>query len=307
MRSASLSLLRRRACLAIAVALVSPLVCAFAQESHTPEEPLPPGVKMVRAVPFAQVNGHALVADIYLPDGSAVVPGIVFIHGGGWRAGDRSQLRRQAIYMAARGMVGMAPDYRLAPANHFPAALDDARSAVTWLRQHAAENHVDPSRIGAVGSSAGGHLVAMLGVQADPSHKRSTDVQAVVAFNGIYDLAAMPVGNMVPDFVGVPCDQDAAKCKAASPIDQIAQGNRAGHAGPPFLLLHGTDDKTAPFTQATDFAAALKKAGYEVQLFTADGAPHTFWAQKKWLDPSFAAMNNFLQHTLATGHSAKER
>lgn len=81
-----------------------------------------PGVKMFRAVPFAQVNGHALVADIYLPEGSAVVPGIVFIHGRGWRAGDRSQLRRQAIYMAARGMVGMAPDYRLAPANHFPGA-----------------------------------------------------------------------------------------------------------------------------------------------------------------------------------------
>jgi acetyl esterase/lipase len=277
----------------LSVCLIASCLPLRGQDSQADDTAMPPGVKVLRAVPFAQVAGRPLLADIYLPAGAAVVPGIVFIHGGGWRAGDRTQLRRQAIYMAAHGMAGMAPDYRLAPAHPFPAALEDSRAAVAWFREHAAEYHVDPSRIAVAGSSAGGHLAAMLGVETDAKHKRPTDVAAVVAFNGIYDLNAMPASNMVSDFAGGHCAQEPAKCIAASPIDHIGKG------GPPFLLLHGTADMTAPFSQATTFAAALKKAGYSVEFFTAEGAPHTFWAQKKWIDSSFAALNAFLQRALA--------
>lgn len=256
------------------------------------------GYTIVSGVPFGKLGNAGspqLLADIYLPkdQGDGPFPGIVFIHGGGWRNGTRTQLRRQAQYMAARGMVGMAIDYRLAPAQPFPAAFDDAKQAVVWLRSHAAEYHVDSTRIAAVGSSAGGHLAALLGVHSDPRRPEPYGVQAVVSFNGIFDLAAMPPGTMVSDFLGKPCADDISLCHKASPIDQITS------AGPSFLILHGTADTTAPYSQAEAFVAALKSAHIPVELFTAQDAPHTFWTQKKWLEPSFQAMALFLKHVFS--------
>ena len=88
---------------------------------------------------------------------------MVYIHGGGWSGGERTQLRRQAAYLAARGIAGMAIDYRLSGQANYPAALEDCLDAVRWLRANAGKYGVDPARVAAAGSSAGGHLAALLG------------------------------------------------------------------------------------------------------------------------------------------------
>ena len=117
-------------------------------------------------------------------------------------------------------------------------------------------------------------------------------MQAVVAFNGIYDLASMPPSDKTSDFLGGDCADVATLCAEASPQRHI-------HAGlPPFLLLHGTADETAPYTQALNFQKALKDGNDKVELFTAPGAPHTFWGQAKWKDSSFSAMREFLTRNL---------
>ena len=256
----------------------------------------PAGFTFIQGITYRNIDGIDLVADLYLPPGVGPFPGIVFLHGGGWRNGNRLQLRRQAAYMAQHGMVGMAIEYRLAPAHPFPAALDDAKQAVVWLREHASTYHVAPSKIAAVGSSAGGHLAAMLGVEStDRSAPAGSNVQAVVAFNGIFDFAAMPPSNMVSDFLGKPCADDIAVCREASPLSH-AHPNE-----PPFLILHGTEDRTAPYAQAAAFVEKLKAAGDRAELFTATGAPHTFWAQPRWFDPSQQAMCSFLQTQLLPG------
>jgi acetyl esterase/lipase len=247
---------------------------------------------VIPAVTYASPDGVALVADIYEPRGKGPFPGIVFIHGGGWGGGTRMQLQRQAEYMAERGMVGMAIEYRLAPAHPFPAALEDSRAAVVWLREHATEYHVDKRKIAAVGSSAGGHLSAMLGVESASGHDGKADVQAVVAFNGVFDFEAMTPSTMVTDFLSKPCTENIEVCKKASPIDHVQPSE------PPFLILHGTADKTAPFSQAQAFVTKLKANGDVAEMFVAEGAPHTFWAQPKWLAASFAAMDSFLEKEL---------
>lgn len=197
-------------------------------------------------------------------------------------------------------MVGMAIDYRLAPANPFPAALADSRSGLAFLRSHAAQYHVDPKQIALVGSSAGAHLAALTATTAGESAKREPlQVQAVVAFNGIFDFAAMAPSTMVSDFLGGSCAERQVACTDASPSDHVHPGL------PPFLVLHGTADKTAPYEQARLFVSRLKASGNRVEFFSADGAPHTFWAEKKWLAPTEQAMCVFLRKTLKPGQIFK--
>lgn len=294
-----MKMLSRKTVSTVAIAWLLSSVATSAQQIVPPpivnRVPHAANYTVVPGIPYADPQGTPLLADIYLPKGQGSFPGIVFLHGGGWHNGDRTQLRRQARYMAEHGMVGMAIDYRLAPAHPFPAALNDAKEAVIWLRSHAAEYHVDSGKIAAVGSSAGAYLAAMLGVQSDLAQPgRRTNVQAVVAFNGIFDLEAMPPGTMVSDFLGKPCADAPTLCHQASPTDQISS------RGPAYLILHGTADEMAPFAQANDFVEKLKNSNAHVELFTAEGAPHTFWAEPLWREPSFEAMANFLQKVFRT-------
>ena len=260
-----------------------------------------PGESFVlhEGVTYRTVDGEALLADIYLPKGHGPFPAVIYLHGGGWRNGNRKQLRRQATLMAQKGVAGVAIEYRLAPAHPYPASLDDAKSAVRWMRQHAKEYHIDGDHIGAVGSSAGGYLAAMLGVESTPPASAGRDrgdedasVEAVVALNGVFDLSAMPPTTMISDFLGESCAATASKCAEASPVQHV----RAGL--PPFLILHGTADQTAPYSQAVAFVDRLRKTNNRAEMFVAAGAPHTFWAQPEWTKASFASMSEFLLETL---------
>lgn len=284
---------RRSACALIVtpvklLARIVPLLFALALPAlPRPARAQSPAYTMLPAVPYITRQGTPLVADIYLPKGSGPFPGVVFIHGGGWHSGERTQLRRQAIYMAEHGMVGMAIEYRLAPAHPWPAAIDDSRAAVVWFRQNASSYHVDPNRIGAVGSSAGGHLVALLGVTGEPR------LQAVVVLNGVLDFNAQPPSDMITDLFGHSCADAPQPCIGASPINHIQSG------APPFLVMHGDADQIAPYSQAVAFAKKLKGSGAHVETFTAPGGPHTFWLKPQWAERSDQLMNDFLQRQLA--------
>ncbi len=247
---------------------------------------------LLHDIPYAHPGGAELVADIYLPSGPGPFPAILFIHGGGWISGNRTQLHRQAAHMAEQGMVGMAIEYRLAPDHPFPAALDDSREALLWLRRNAATYKIDPTRIGAVGSSAGGNLVALLGVESASQPTSGTSVQAVVALNGIYDLEAMPASKMISSLLGNPCAQALDLCREASPIDHILPG------APPFLVMHGDADQTAPYSQAKAFADKLIAAHDPTEFVTVPGAPHTFWSKPQWALMSDQRMSAFLIQNL---------
>ena len=254
-----------------------------------------PAFDVVTKVVYGSPGGHELLADLYLPRGTGPFPAAVYIHGGAWSSGDRSQLRRQAARMASLGIAGMAIEYRLAPEFKYPAAIYDSKAAVRWLRTNAAKYHIDGGQIAVVGSSAGGHLAAFLGVTGnDPKWEGdvcclgvSSAVQAVVAFNPIVDLYQHKDASNAK-FLGSTCAELPARCKEASPTNYV-DGTL-----PPFLILHGTADQTAPYQQSAVMTAKMKAAGVRAELFSAEGAPHTFWAEDRWLEPSFAAMEKFL-------------
>lgn len=241
------------------------------------------------AVRFAARGAVELKADLYLPKGAGPFPAVVYIHGGGWSGGDRTQLRRQAAYLAARGVAGMAIDYRLSGEAPYPAALEDCLEAVRWLRAHAARYRIEAARVAAAGSSAGGHLAALLGLTATGSDR----LAAVAALNPVLDLPGMGGrAAMVAKFLGAPCEEKAALCREASPLYRVHA------AAPPFFIAHGTADQTVPYSQAAAMAEKLKAAGVAVELFTAESGPHTFWANPRWAAPAMKSMEEFLARRL---------
>jgi acetyl esterase/lipase len=202
-------------------------------------------------------------------------PAIVVIHGGGWLEGDKSSFASRQdgvpgniVDFAALGFVAVTINYRLSGEAPFPAALEDCKCAVRWLRAHAREYHVDPNRIGAYGNSAGGHLALLLGMlgreaglEGDgPFQNESSLVQAVVSDSGPIDLLHQyrhdRLRQVVRDFMGGPPEgEQAVAYRRASPLHQVAQGT------PPLLLIYGVADDQVPVETADQFVVALARAG----------------------------------------------
>ncbi|MFQ6090625.1 MAG: alkaline phosphatase family protein, partial [Candidatus Bipolaricaulia bacterium] len=192
-------------------------------------------VTIEREIVFATVESLPLKLDAYRPELPGPLPAIIFVHGGGWVGGDKRGMEPYARYFAERGYVGFAINYRLAPGFKFPAQIEDVKCAVRWVRQHAAEYNVDPDRIGALGTSAGGHLVGLLGVTdgseglegacGDPAI--SSRVQAVVPYFGPMDLVELFSGTAhgaqtAMKLLGTTCEASPETCRRASPIAHVS-------------------------------------------------------------------------------------
>ena len=111
---------------------------------------------------YKEIDDETLKLDAYIPEGDGPFPAILVVHGGAWRLGSKGQLAMYARSLAKRGFVCFAINYRLAPKHKSPAQTEDCRDAVRWVRQNGHKYKADPKRIGAMGYSAGGHLVSML-------------------------------------------------------------------------------------------------------------------------------------------------
>jgi pectinesterase len=272
------------------------LLAAASAWAQTAPFTVPDNVE-IQTVVYSHAGGVELKADLYLPKTGGPFPAVVYIHGGGWSSGDRTQLRRQAAHMTGKGAVGMAIEYRLAGQALFPAAVYDSKEAVRWLRASAARYRVDTSRIAAAGSSAGGHLAAFLGVTNGVAEfegqgccrEQSSSVMAVVALNPVLDLTVMSHrDSMVTKFLGKSIAEAPELYRKASPLFQVTA------RAVPMLIAHGTADETVPYAQATAMVQKMKEFGVEVELFSAPGAPHTFWAQKQWYEQGLKAFEAFL-------------
>ncbi len=260
-----------------------------------------PAVEVVRGIVFDSPQGIQLKADVYLPRGTGPFPAVVYLHGGGWSQRQRQQLRKQATHFASLGILGFAPEYRLANEAPFPASLYDAKAAVRWLRANARKYNIDPERIAAAGSSAGGNLAALLGVTNGESRYEgdgaarefSSGVRAVAIFNPVLDMTDMAHREpLVTRLLGGKCEARKELCREASPIAHVSKSSV------PFLLMSGTGDETVPYRQIEAMAGKLRASGVEVEVFTAPGAPHTFWNSPRWYDESLEAMQKFLMEHL---------
>jgi acetyl esterase/lipase len=265
-------------------------LAAFAQKAPpapnfmTKPRGVPDNVEVLQA-DIGQVGDVTLHASIACPKGpsSTPLPAVIFIHGGGWSKG--SQTGNGAFFLAGRGYFTASIEYRLSGVAKWPAQIEDCKLGVRWLRANAAKYNIDPNRIGCMGHSAGGHLVSCLGTMGDITTFDvgaypgvSSQVQAVVDTDGPIDFVGLD-----PKAVGAVVRHDGPALKAlfgttyelrpdlwkqASPIFFIQPND------PPFLVIHGDQDKSVPYSQAVEFVAALQKAGVPVQFITVKGGTH---------------------------------
>lgn len=247
-------------------------------------------IEVQKAIVYGKGGDVALKLDLARPKSEGPHPAIVFIHGGGWRAGSRGGYRAEIERAAKRGYVAVTVTYRLTQpdkngkAKHpFPAQVHDVKCAVRWLRANAKKYAVDPQRIGATGGSAGGHLSLMLGV-TDGTHKlegnggypdRSSRVQAVVNYFGPTDMAFLASSSkgaapILASFLGGGPKEAKAAYTASSPITYASKDD------PPTLTLHGAVDTLVPPSQASRFDARMKEVGAKHTTILYEGQGHGF-------------------------------
>jgi acetyl esterase/lipase len=253
--------------------------------------PVTTTVRILKDLEYGRGGDLPLYLDIYIPETPIILPmpAVVFIHGGGWRSGDKypSQVRS----LAERGFFGVSINYRLSGNATFPAAVEDCKCAVRWLRANAAEFHVDPSRIGVWGGSAGGHLSLMVGCVDESAglegnggwEKYSSRVQAVCSYYGPSDLAHMQDGDTVApvQFLGGTPAEKPEAYRLASPVTYVTPDD------PPLLIVHGDSDLVVPYTQSVTMLQAYLNLGLEVELVKILNAGHGFQpVAKKTISPT---------------------
>ena len=245
-------------------------------------------------VEYAKPAGKSLLMDLRVPDGNGPWPVILFLHSGAWITGDRTG--GPAIRQVSRGYAVASIDYRLAPEFTWPAQLDDCNEAIRWLRAHAVEYRLDPERVGVFGTSAGGHLAAVVGTTGER-------VKAVVDLYGPTDLLKLeeqklpciPLnGNasfMPPSLLmGCPIQACREKTATANPMTYVTPDD------PPFLIMHGQRDCLVPWQQSQLLYDSLHTAGVRVALYLLPTAEH---ADDQFNEPQWqAVVDQFLDSTL---------
>jgi acetyl esterase/lipase len=246
---------------------------------HAPPDPAASHRHVERT--YLTVAGRELRLDVYVPRaGPRPVPTVLFLHGGGWTQGNKEQVRRNLLPYLAAGWAAVTPDYRLAPGDLAPAAVEDAECALRWVGAHASEYGFDQRRIIVAGYSAGGHLALMLGLLPDsslfsgncPGAARPRPA-AVVSFAGITDVGELLGGAARRDFavtwIGARPDRDSV-ATVLSPLAWVRSG------GVPVITAHGEADSLVPYRQAARLHQALDRAGVPNRLVTLRRVGHSF-------------------------------
>lgn len=221
-----------------------------------------------RDIEYARPGGEPQLLDIHLPTGPGPFPAAILVHGGGFEAGDKQTYITYVFEpLAQAGFVWFSVNYRLAPAHQFPAATDDVEEAIRWVRRNAARYKVDVDRIALIGESAGGHLASYVGAHNPPTAR----VAAVVSFYGIHDFVSFSAhyqgdSAVTERFLGQRrlTAINAQAFVDASPIAHVSAQS------PPFLMIHGKQDKGVPFRQSVDMCAALAERSVPCEIVAVD-------------------------------------
>ncbi len=232
------------------------------------------------------------VLDIYRSrDARDRAPILLFVHGGAWDHGDKKSCAPYAIRFALRGYVCVAMNYRLSQEAPFPAAVDDVRAALAWVRDHAAEFGGDAERVALVGQSAGAHLAMLAAYERD---RTVASPKCVVEFYGPVDLTDPKARTMksVRRFLGAKYRSAPDRFRVASPMAHVSSQS------PPTLILHGSVDDLVPIRQADKLAHALESAGVPHTFVRLDGWGHAMDRAAPIFEVCASAMERFLKQNL---------
>ncbi len=252
-------------------------------------------------ITYATFSKTKVQLDLYQPQTKGIHPAIVLVHGGGWVNGSRKGFHQMALSLAERGYVVANIDYRLATQAQFPAAVQDTKAAVRWLRQHAKLYNIDPGKIAGIGGSAGGHLIAMAALTGHSKKfsddynypEISSELQAVILMGAGVDQVTRAenaknqyVKNCVIFFAGSLKDKREVYIQG-SPITHISAN------APPILMVDGGQDN--PGARYVDFIPKLQRFGIEYQFKVIADAKHGQWLKEKYLHSYVNTFDTFLQ------------
>ncbi|MGH9199868.1 MAG: alpha/beta hydrolase fold domain-containing protein [Vicinamibacterales bacterium] len=234
------------------------LTIACLLPASTGAQPVPK-VVVQKDLIYGRVEGSALLADLAVPETAGRRPAIISVHGGRWRAGNRTDGSSLKVEQWAEfGFVALSIDYRLVGGSPAPAAYLDTLCAIRWVHAHADEYRIDPSRVYLIGQSAGGQLVSLVATLGNGPYPRTggwdkaaSEVRAVISVAGPYELNTLSWGNLWTPVAGTAEETRTL----ASPIAHVSASTK------PILVIHSDDDKSVPIGQAVDMVERLKGAG----------------------------------------------
>ena len=285
--------MKRRILLPAAIAICLLSVPNTKAQNNRNGPALPDSARLLENLPYAGTDNPRQMLDLILPKERATnpLPVVVFIHGGGWRNGQKNGGRRRVAPFVETGeFAGASVGYRLSGEAKWPTQIHDCKAAIRWIRANAKKYNLDPERIGVWGTSAGGHLVTMLGTSGDvasmdgsigPHTDVSSRVTCVANFFGptnflTMNSTAIPGATLDHDatdspeslLIGSPIQESPEKVATANPITYVSADD------PPFLNVHGTMDPLVSFNQSELLHAALQKSEVDTTLITINGGGH---------------------------------
>jgi acetyl esterase/lipase len=266
--------------------------------------------EVLRDLEYARVDGSPLALDLYKPE-KQVGPLIVYIHGGAWRSGSKKEMPLQALVDSGSPVASV--DYQLSTVARFPAQVHDIKAAIRYLRGNAQKLGIDAKHIVVSGSSAGGHLAALVGVtngnrelegEVGAFRDQPSVVQGIISFFGGSDLTTIlkqstPHGLSVREpalelLLGAQPDKVPELARLASPVFHVDKDD------PPLLLFHGDQDPQMPINQAHELEGAYEKAGAKVRFKILHGAGHggaVFYEPEQ-----MATIRQFLNENFGSAH-----
>lgn len=219
-----------------------------------------PGLVVKKNIPFHEVDGESIEADLYFPDDSQRRPVVLMIHGGGWVAGDKWNVADHARELAENGFFAMAINYRLSPKHKWPAQIEDCHQALRWLSLNAETYHLDTDRIASWGYSAGAHLALLLAF--NNAVKELPGIKACVAGGAPSDLSFIPEeSKLLAGFLGASRRENPKVYREASPISFLKPSI------PPLFIYHGDRDLLVPVDQSRQLFDRSRNLGAKVDYF----------------------------------------
>jgi acetyl esterase/lipase len=257
-------------------------------------------VKHIQDLVYKKTDTRELHLDAYFNKGNSLKPAVVLIHGGGWKSGNKSQMKFLAQEIASRGYSCFAVEYRLSPEAAYPVAIYDVKEAIKYIKANAKNFNADPSRFAVLGCSSGGQMAALIGTtnynlefeDQKSNFNQNANVQAIIDMDGIlaFKHPESQEGKVAGEWLGGTFEEKPDIWKHASALTHTAKNT------PPVLFINS--DMVRFHAGREDMIAILKQNGIYNETKEIPNSPHSFWFFHPWFEKIVTDTTDFLDRIL---------
>lgn len=257
-------------------------------------------VNQIQELVYKKTETRELHLDAYFKKGNSLKPAVVLIHGGGWKSGNKSQMKFLAQEIASRGYSCFAVEYRLSPEAAYPAAIFDVKEAIKYIKANAENFNADPSRFAVLGCSSGGQMAALIGTTNDnlefedqkSDFNQNANVQAIIDMDGIlaFKHPESQEGKVAGEWLGGTFEEKPDIWKHASALTHTDKNT------PPVLFINS--DMVRFHAGREDMIAILKQNRIYNETKELPNAPHSFWFFHPWFEKIVTDTTDFLDRIL---------